>query len=277
MYQMKIGVLTYQDEIGSVLRTAQKRNCYSCFGYVLSGKSNEVFAGLFIEKGLPLYVPGNGSRPYLPGLMRFASSDALSPFGAGGINAYTYCTGDPVNRMDTNGHFASLVGRLKSLKKLFGAFKRPSAEVAFIEKSTAFGVTKKGVFFIDAHGQVGGTWLGDRIVDADELIGEIRGTPVVLDLFKRAKKVELISCFGADQISSGTPSVGEQLALKLGKPVKAYQGEVTGWSGFAYHEQAGNAQEAIGRSPRVYTYSKPQVFGTNNKILFYKTYRFDKV
>jgi len=43
---------------------------------------------------------GNGYRAYNPILKRFNSPDSLSPFGKGGLNAYSYCVGDPV----TSGH-----------------------------------------------------------------------------------------------------------------------------------------------------------------------------
>ncbi len=43
-------------------------------------------------------------RLYNPGLQRFLSPDSLSPFGKGGLNAYAYCLGDPINRMDPTGH-----------------------------------------------------------------------------------------------------------------------------------------------------------------------------
>ncbi|MFA1026632.1 MULTISPECIES: RHS repeat-associated core domain-containing protein [Pseudomonas syringae group] len=46
---------------------------------------------------------GNGYRAYNPVLMRFNSPDSLSPFGKGGLNAYAYCAGDPVNRSDPDG------------------------------------------------------------------------------------------------------------------------------------------------------------------------------
>ena len=40
--------------------------------------------------------------------MRFASPDDLSPFLAGGLNAYAYCQGDPVNFTDPSGNFPTL-------------------------------------------------------------------------------------------------------------------------------------------------------------------------
>lgn len=63
------------------------------------------FCGEQLDPVTGLYLLGNGYRAYSPTLMRFLSPDSLSPFGAGGLNPYAYCGGDPINRTDPTGHF----------------------------------------------------------------------------------------------------------------------------------------------------------------------------
>ncbi|KAJ5806343.1 RHS repeat protein [Penicillium pulvis] len=52
------------------------------------------------------YHLGNGYRVYNPILMRFHTPDPTSPFASGEVNAYAYCLGDPINRVDPSGHFS---------------------------------------------------------------------------------------------------------------------------------------------------------------------------
>lgn len=61
------------------------------------------------------YHLGNGHRTYNPALMRFHSADRLSPFGKGGINAYAYCQGDPVNYHDPSGQIPVWLAPVKSI------------------------------------------------------------------------------------------------------------------------------------------------------------------
>ncbi|WP_105947346.1 RHS repeat-associated core domain-containing protein [Pseudomonas sp. LLC-1] len=77
---------------------------YSPYG-VVAGRPISVlaFCGQRPDQLLGSYPLGNGYRHYNPMLMRFQSPDSLSPFNRGGINAYAYCGGDPVNRTDESG------------------------------------------------------------------------------------------------------------------------------------------------------------------------------
>jgi RHS repeat-associated protein len=95
------------DSQHSVLHADEAAIAYAPYGH-----RNEVMAlpglsGFNGQQPDPVtghYLLGNGYRAYNPALMRFNSPDSLSPFGKGGLNAYAYCGGDPVNRSDPSGH-----------------------------------------------------------------------------------------------------------------------------------------------------------------------------
>lgn len=79
---------------------------YSPYGHRPLGSGLLSLLGFNGERPDPLtghYLLGNGYRAFNPVLMRFNNPDSWSPFGDGGLNAYAYCAGDPVNRVDPNG------------------------------------------------------------------------------------------------------------------------------------------------------------------------------
>jgi RHS repeat-associated protein len=67
------------------------------------------YSGQYRDTSTGSYPLGNGHRFYSPTLMRFLSPDDLSPFELGGVNAYAYCGGDPVNRIDPTGRMLGLI------------------------------------------------------------------------------------------------------------------------------------------------------------------------
>lgn len=119
--------LLQADLAGTVLglqRMTLQEMAYSPYGHRLASQAKSLlgFNGQRIDPLAQGYHLGNGHRVYSPARMRFNSSDALSPFGKGGINAYGYCGGDPVNKVDPTGQM------LKSLKKIFIRKNNPSTE-----------------------------------------------------------------------------------------------------------------------------------------------------
>lgn len=85
--------------------SGRSRAAYTPYGYrpTQDTAPSLGFTGQLPERALGWYLLGNGHRAYNPGLMRFHSADRLSPFGAGGFNAYAYCHGDPINFHDRSG------------------------------------------------------------------------------------------------------------------------------------------------------------------------------
>ncbi|ELF6203997.1 TPA: RHS repeat-associated core domain-containing protein [Pseudomonas putida] len=96
-------------------------SAYTPYGYAINAPAEQrllAFNGQLRDAFTSFYALGNGHRIYNPVLQRFHSADRLSPFDAGGINAYAYCSGDPVNRLDPSGQ--SWLSPIKGIANLFG-------------------------------------------------------------------------------------------------------------------------------------------------------------
>jgi RHS repeat-associated protein len=124
---------------------------YCPFGYQagLQGGLRSGFNGRVAEVYRARYFLGNGYRCYDPALQRFYSPDSLSPFGEGGVNAYSYCAADPVNRLDDTGHrwFSMLTKPFRGLRKLFrrGAATRKVNTRDVLSSPLEVGNTASGV------------------------------------------------------------------------------------------------------------------------------------
>ncbi|WP_082377827.1 RHS repeat-associated core domain-containing protein [Pseudomonas sp. RIT-PI-q] len=114
--------------IGEIVDGKTNAIAYSTYGEQSAQQGIETqlgFNGQLREGSIGWYLLGNGYRAYNPRLMRFHSPDSWSPFGRGGLNAYMYCVGDPVNRSDPTGHTV-LVALFLAARDLGGQFKSPN-------------------------------------------------------------------------------------------------------------------------------------------------------
>jgi|GEM_PF-3560042 len=120
-------------------------------GGARSASTRLAFNGQFLEHW-GCYPLGGGHRFYSPILMLFRSPDGLSPFGRGGINAYAYCSGDPVNAVDPTGRSAEevmtryILPGLTILSNFFlfrvavGVVRNPNSSSAAVKASYFSGV-----------------------------------------------------------------------------------------------------------------------------------------
>ncbi|MFR0673597.1 RHS repeat-associated core domain-containing protein [Enterobacterales bacterium AW_CKDN230030176-1A_HGKHYDSX7] len=80
---------------------------YTAYGYAMPYPKGQPLLAFNGERPDPLtglYMLGLGYRSYSTISMRYSAPDTLSPFGIGGLNAYTYNKGDPINYTDPTGH-----------------------------------------------------------------------------------------------------------------------------------------------------------------------------
>lgn len=239
-------ILLAADQQRSVLNAVGNSRLYSRvytpYGHrpPLEGYSNLLgFNGERVDPFTGHYLLGNGYRSFNPVLMRFNSPDRHSPFGEGGLNAYAYCLGDPVNREDSTGRSSVLVrffSRLGNRANQFISGKPntgPKLTVQNFEKIApkitvfeSFDGSKKQLNIL-AHSYArtklsdGGMHLISPGMDGvrwtpEDLVNKLNGAGVLTSDHER---INLIACYGAD---GGSRAFGQQVANITGRTTKSY-------------------------------------------------------
>ncbi|WP_116892353.1 RHS repeat-associated core domain-containing protein [Pseudomonas syringae] len=183
---------------------------YSPYGHRAQGGP---FSGFNGERADPVtghYLLGNGYRAFNPVLMRFNRPDSLSPFGRGGLNAYAYCQGDPVNRSDPGGHVGVHILFLDKLPDL--ALGRIFRHLSFKDMAAVSGASntlnERGAGLIALQ-------LNKRFVDASD--------PGVLSNLRSAIKSEtgvLPSVFKSEDFKTRFDEVVANASQKMSDRIK---------------------------------------------------------
>jgi len=117
---------------------------FTPYGYTALVPSELGFNGEY-RNTFGLYVLGQGYRHYSPSLARFMTPDMLSPLYEGGLNAYAYCLGDPINHTDPSGHITKRIYNHFSGKYSAGTLKR-KLEKLTTPNPTDFSLSKHNTF-----------------------------------------------------------------------------------------------------------------------------------
>jgi RHS repeat-associated protein len=235
-----VNTLLAPDHQRSVLNALQE-SCpqaiaYSPYGHRVFGRGLGSLLGFNGQRPDPVtghYLLGNGYRAFNPMLMRFNSPDNLSPFGKGGVNAYAYCQGDPINRSDPTGHF-------------FSALSQYLSKVSAMARSFDLGIKLKAVKNVTRLSE--GIYTFEDVYkgrsrltfDGHYFQGEVGEGFSVLELHDLARRqgvdvqkydyVRMVICHSADVEKNiygiADISFAEGFSQLAKRPVKAYEGVV---------------------------------------------------
>ena len=213
---------------------------FNAYGHRLasSGPPSLGYNGERFEALTGHYLLGKGYRAYNPMLMRFNGPDHFSPFGGGGINAYAYGGGDPVNLLDPSGHIAM---RFRGRPQLLNGPQRVARTVPAITTNHFYGrgrsypdatntQTLEDAFIfmdqagkrtnVDAHGSPGYVMFNGKQRSGAELVAELRAIGAIN---AKTEQIRLVTCKSADL---GPQSLAASVARASGLPTKGYHGWV---------------------------------------------------
>lgn len=226
-------------------KSHQDNAVYTPYGHPALRESPFSILGFSGERPDPAtghYALGNGRRVFNPVLMRFHSPDSLSPFAEGGLNAYAYCSGDPVNRSDPNGRSWQFLAT--ALDRLSTSSAAPLTLGTVPKKITNFRSIAIGVHTFEdiykrnprlnimAHGRVAPAPLyqggksfsymesNAKPLDPDSLLALLHKHDVSPDKYEN---IRLLSC----ELADGELSFAAKLSNLTGKPVKGFSGMVS--------------------------------------------------
>ncbi|MDD2106604.1 RHS repeat-associated core domain-containing protein [Pseudomonas asiatica] len=126
------------DDSASILQTSaspEQTIVYTPYGHRPDASAMPLlgFNGELLNTAIGFYLLGIGyHRSYSPAHMRFSCPDSMSPFGGGGINAYAYCSNDPINKIDPSGH----VNLRKAIGNFFGRKEKLTQQVNIYNTET---------------------------------------------------------------------------------------------------------------------------------------------
>ncbi|MBI3908328.1 MULTISPECIES: RHS repeat-associated core domain-containing protein [unclassified Pseudomonas] len=221
----------------------QQTTAYSPYGHRSSANGLLSLLGFNGQKLDPVtghYLLGNGYRSFNPVLMRFNSPDNLSPFDKGGLNAYAYCAGDPVNRNDSTGHFFSAVAtaftkvKARYLSFVSGEHVKPVKNFTRISEGLVVFVDRyKGGPRLNIYGH--GAEIGGVLKEKNILLGpkglsdHIKSTGFQFESFDSAR---LLTCHSGNgfihELNPSAAPFGQLFSDYSGLPVKAYKGTFLG-------------------------------------------------
>ncbi|WP_230388539.1 RHS repeat-associated core domain-containing protein [Pseudomonas putida] len=197
-------------------------NIYTVYGFSEGGGGGLLkFKGEYLDVACGSYFLGNGYRMYSSLLMRFYSADSLSPFGAGGYNAYAFVSGDPVNYGDPSGHVRAQPkiynyrGKGKTINGV-DVFRGPDPERPGKKITTIF-----------AHGSPSGISMeidGETLlVPAKRLIPMLEKEGIKL----KGRRTHMAFCYSstAHELFPGT-SMAQMMANHAGKLSIGYKGSM---------------------------------------------------